>query len=384
MRKLLALLDNFFFRYVVRVARLVFARTSVLETDSQLKRILLIKFVGLGDAVLITHTINSLRKRHPSIVVDLLTGPQTYALWKYKLNLVDDVHFVSFNGLSFFKIFKLILNLRAKRYDVVVDFELRSYLSQIIVGLINPHASLCLDNQHLNRSIVGEKKYNFNGDMHIIDQYYSLCRPLLGEDKIELFDYRSWIINLNIPLPSSFLKSNNLVVCCHVGVGFNMREREWPLDYLADVCRYILLKFEQSVVNIFGGGFNGREAILLKNKIGEENNHRIALVQNIELISYIKALTHTDLFISNDTGPIHLAYSLDVKTIGIYGPETPQRYGPYFSQKKSIGLYKPTICSPCINHHLRKPNGCRNHIYQECMYNIHPKDLINTINDYIT
>lgn len=49
-------------------------------------------------------------------------------------------------------------------------------------------------------------------------------------------------------------------------------------------------------------------------------------------------LEHMDTVVSNDTGPMHLAAAMGTPTIGLFGPNIPEAFGPY-PQGRNIGLY---------------------------------------------
>ena len=68
------------------------------------------------------------------------------------------------------------------------------------------------------------------------------------------------------------------------------------------------------------------------------------LTGNTSLASLAALINRADWVISNDSGAMHLATALAVKTIGIFGPTDPQRYGPY-------PLNSPT------NHVIKAPLG---------------------------
>jgi ADP-heptose:LPS heptosyltransferase len=75
-------------------------------------------------------------------------------------------------------------------------------------------------------------------------------------------------------------------------------------------------------------------------------------------------LERVDLMISNDTGPMHLAAAMGTPTIGLFGPQLPQRFGPYPpSQNKAF--YKGDGRA-YINVHLGRFARC-------------PHDLLNRI-----
>ena len=53
-----------------------------------------------------------------------------------------------------------------------------------------------------------------------------------------------------------------------------------------------------------------------------------------------------DVFISCDTGPLHIAAALGVKTIGLFGPTSPDVFGA--RGKNSINLWRRQDCAPCL------------------------------------
>ena len=61
-------------------------------------------------------------------------------------------------------------------------------------------------------------------------------------------------------------------------------------------------------------------------------------------------------FVTNDSGPMHLAAALGTPTIALFGPETPTGYRPLGPRVRV--LYRPPVCSPCINVHENKLADC--------------------------
>ncbi len=70
----------------------------------------------------------------------------------------------------------------------------------------------------------------------------------------------------------------------------------------------------------------------------------VNLTGNTSLTSLASLIGRSDWVISNDSGPMHLAAALGVKTLGLFGPTDPQRFGPY-------PLNRPT------NHVIQAPLG---------------------------
>lgn len=58
-------------------------------------------------------------------------------------------------------------------------------------------------------------------------------------------------------------------------------------------------------------------------------------------------LEHCDLFVGNDSGPMHLAAALDVPTLALFGPGTPRRTAPRARSNRIACLSRDYPCAPC-------------------------------------
>lgn len=76
-----------------------------------------------------------------------------------------------------------------------------------------------------------------------------------------------------------------------------------------------------------------------------------------QLISITKRAT---IFISNDSGPVHIASALGIPVISIFGRNqkglSPKRWGPI--GEKSRVLHKETGCIQCLAHNCIKEFSC--------------------------
>jgi heptosyltransferase-2 len=93
-----------------------------------------------------------------------------------------------------------------------------------------------------------------------------------------------------------------------------------------------------------------------------------SLVGELAFYDYLALLDEAKLLLSNDTGPLHLGAALRVPTLGLFGPDTPERYAPYGD--KNFFLYFPPPCSPCNHNYKGIRPYCNNAIYRQCMLNI--------------
>jgi len=90
-------------------------------------------------------------------------------------------------------------------------------------------------------------------------------------------------------------------------------------------------------------------------------------------------LERCDLFIGNDSSPMHLAAALDIPAIAIFGPTSPQEYGPYpLDDPKHVAIWKNPNGQPCF--FLGKMRPCAN---CTCMQAISVDDVWETVQRFI-
>jgi ADP-heptose:LPS heptosyltransferase len=73
------------------------------------------------------------------------------------------------------------------------------------------------------------------------------------------------------------------------------------------------------------------------------------------LVDLAAVLEQLDLFITGDTGPMHLAAAVGVPVLAIFGPSLPTRYAPLSPRARIVRIDLP--CSPC-NRMRQPPERC--------------------------
>ncbi|MBR2506572.1 MAG: glycosyltransferase family 9 protein, partial [Bacilli bacterium] len=120
--------------------------------------------------------------------------------------------------------------------------------------------------------------------------------------------------------------------------------KRWYPSYFADVAMSLSSKFD---IVIFGG--NGEKEICdeisyILTKSGISHRNLCGKTSIKELASYIAGL---ELFITNDSGPMHIAAAFKVPTVALFGPTNFTRTSPYNNPKARLAhLNLP--CMPCM------------------------------------
>ncbi len=217
----------------------------------------------------------------------------------------------------------------------------------------------------LSRFFVKSKNnYQFNKkkyqNCHQVEKYVDFVNDSLNIN----FPAGNLIIHPSVPKE----KTSSKMIGINPGSSYGSAKRWYPNQF-AKIAIELSDKFD---IIIFGGideqDFAKKiEKILIKKDI--KNYRNLAGKTSINaLINYISNL---DIFITGDSGPMHLAASLKIPTIAIFGPsndlETSQWMNP-----KSIVVKKNLDCQPC----MKRTCPLKHH---NCMKLIEAQEVIDSI-----
>lgn len=134
----------------------------------------------------------------------------------------------------------------------------------------------------------------------------------------------------------------------------------WPVKSFAELGN-ILVKRYNALIGVIGySSTEEKTAREILDELPEKSRLDLAGRQtDFQRLSAI--LGSADLFVTNDTGTIHLASAVGVPTVGLYGPSRPERYGPWGNRHRIVISDLP--CAPC------RGRGCISGI-EDCMSHI--------------
>ncbi len=179
-------------------------------------------------------------------------------------------------------------------------------------------------------------------DVHEIDRNLGLAR-LVGCDNVDtrlefpLFkeDYAE-AASLLYGLP----RANRPWIGIHAGA--RPPARRWPAEYFAHVADTLAERFQAQVI-LTGG--HGEEATV-QAVAQQMKSPCLNLAGKTSLGGLAAIISELDLFISNDTGPAHIANAVDTPSITIFGPVDPKRWAA-LDQLRHPYIRRPVACSPC-------------------------------------
>lgn len=365
---------KFIDRYIGNILCLVLGLFNFFrkKTTPNIKNILVIQFWGIGETILTLPAIKALRSRFPEARISILATQRNKDVYESfdgynKLELID---------LGVFSIIKFIINNR-KRFDLVIDMEEYLNISAIIALFVG---NKVVGYSHGVRSLLYTDKVEYDDKQHTSKTFLDLVKKLgiksevISLEKLQINKKDKQVVDTL--LKKLGISEKDLIIGIAPGAAESARSRIWPGNRFAKVADKLIEKHKAKI--IFVGA--GDERNLIGNVQDSMKNKSFNLAGRISLKQTFCLIEQCKLFISNDTGPMHIAAAQGVKTIGLFGPNLPIRFGPF--GKKNISIYKEKVCeySPCINVHKGQVPDClftkRSGDYQKCMNAVEVDDVM--------
>ena len=361
----------------VRVAGKIFGINHDLSRD--FKTIAICKFKGIGSIIQATPMIRTLRKKYPSAKIIFVT---TKSHEKF-LKLIPDVdEIISLDDSGFTKLiatfFPFIYRLQRRRIAVYIDLEIYSNFSTLVTTLSmarNRFGYYLRSSQYRLGCNTHMLFYNIQ---HPISETYLQFARLLGCAEIEnqLWNFSNISDDdfRNNPALKNFLPKKYLLINPNAS---DLRlERRWGADSFAKLIDKINSEIPDLLIGIIGSADEKNYVELLISKVTAKNNI-VSLAGTTSLNELIALIRNTRLFITNDTGPMHIAMTTGAPTIALFGPCSPMQYGNHSAVKS---FYKNIYCSPCV-HEFEIPPCKGNNV---CMQLIQVSEVFEEVKKSLT
>ena len=330
-----------------------------LPKDFTPKRILVVKLDHLGDVILATPVFSNLRQAYPNAELHALTG----AWSRVVLERHPDVNKVlEYNSPAFCRTgqstplkeaFRLYRQLRHQKYDLMV--ELRG--DRRTVGF----ALLRLTPYRLSRAALQIKnKFGFSqfSGTHETTRNLDVLRHIGIPTLIQIATFsvttedKKWASNF---LAAYKINGQYPLIAIHPGSPIPLKR--WLPERYAELADWLIARKRAQVLFV-----GVKDEIPIITEIQACMRAQSVNIAGETTLIQLASILHTcNLFIGNDSGPMHLAAAVGTQTIGLYGPGDPTRFGPMGVQCQTIR--RKLDCPPCSGTTCRfGEEGCMSEI----------------------
>jgi ADP-heptose:LPS heptosyltransferase len=291
-------------------------------------KILAIRLARLGDVILLLPALSSLKQAFPDSHLTFLTGHRCAPLAEL-CPAIDEVMAVDRVAMRDGPIWtaardmvRVVRDVRRRRFDLVIDFHsfretnLLTWLSgaPVRMGMKRyraPYLEFCF-----NRLPVLEDK-----SLHVAEMFQrvvgSLPSPAAPEARQPSPGGRGLVIPESVKHP----RGRKLVLYVDAPVP----ERIWPSERFAEVADFAVEKLDASVIVI--SSQEGAERAKSVRK-GSRNPGHLSVFTDLTLPQLAGFIGSSRLFVSNDTGPMHIGPAVGVPTLGLFSVGYPEHFRP--------------------------------------------------------
>lgn len=336
------------------------------------RRIVICKFKGLGSIIQCTPMLAAIRQQHPQAEIIFVSTKGNAGLLQ-KISLINTVITIDDKsaGSLLTTLSQCLWRLIRLRPDVYIDLEIYSNFSTLVTlfSLSRNRIGFYLRYNSFRMGIYTHMVF-FNQKTSISEVYLQVAR-LFGHipESITLYPlYRNISPDANSILP----KGDYLVINPNAS---DLRiERRWGAQHFTLLIRQCLQRYPDMQIVLIG---SPAEQAYTEQVIQDIRNEKVSSLAGKTTMDQLIALIRAaKLMVTNDTGPMHIAFACQTPVICLFGPCSPEQYG--WSENASV-IYKRVYCSPCVHDFSTPP--CRgNNI---CMQLISVPEVMNAVDHYL-
>ena len=330
-------------------------------------KFLIVRLGSLGDVVHSLPLVNALRSSFPDAQIDWLVGIGAHELLAL-IKQLDTVYQLTFKNIRL---------IQDEQYDYVIDVQglfKSAFLSKLsfgkqIIGFKNTRefADLFYD----LKVDVGNL---FRTKEHIIDLNLKLISSLVEKSKVKfLIPKVNSPSTLGIAQKTIDKQNNKSMPSILMFPGTRWESKLWSMDYWFELVKHLSNNFK---IFIAASNSDLKDVQPLIDKLNSNRVPYQNLIGSTKITDLIYLIQKMDLVIGMDSFGLHLASAIkndygSPEVLGIYGPTSPFRNGPYKLLDNCLWLSE----LDCISCRKKKcPLG-----HHKCMKDILPIDVINKV-----
>jgi ADP-heptose:LPS heptosyltransferase len=382
-------IDRIVGTFICRILSLFYRKRSEVQTPVTADRILVILLSEMGSLVLAHPMLQRIKNKFPETSLYFLVFEKNREIVEI-LDVTETDNILTISNDSMLKFVKdsvaVITKMRKLKFDVVIDCELFARVSSILSLLsgapirvgFHPYTQ-----EGLYRGNFINVPVMYNPYHHISKQFIGfadaidsvtvptskyamtdndLKAPLAKVGQEEISRMRTRVHN---DFPE--IKDKKLVLVYPTGGLLSIRA--WPLDYFCQLSLDLLQKG-------YAVGVIGLEE---DKKLAEAIQSHCQDPCCVDLTGYTRSIRElmilyhlAALLVANDGGPAHFATMTPLPTIILFGPETPELYGPL--NEAAVSFHVPISCSPCLTAYNHQTSPCDGD--NLCLKLIHPEQVL--------
>jgi len=283
---------------------------------------------------------------------------------------------------------KFLIVARQHRIDTVIDLELFSRFTALLTGLCGARHRVgyhIFHGEGLWRGFMLTRKVHYNPHIHITKNFLSLIHAAFAKElevpfsKIHIADsevrlaqavidpaalmtVRERIEKLSADAGIEFVQGKQRLILVNPNASDLLPQRRWAQQRFSELIQGLNQRYPQDLILITGSPaeFDYVEKVRAVANVTNALN----FAGQVSFAELPPLYTLSDVMVTNDSGPGHFSAVTSLRTVVLFGPETPALYG---SIGKSIAISANLACSPCVSAANHRKTPCQDNVCMQAI-----------------
>ena len=283
---------------------------------------------------------------------------------------------------------KFLIVARQHRIDTVIDLELFSRFTALLTGLCGARHRVgyhIFHGEGLWRGFMLTRKVHYNPHIHITKNFLSLIHAAFAKElevpfsKIHIADsevrlaqavidpaalmtVRERIEKLSADAGIEFVQGKQRLILVNPNASDLLPQRRWAQQRFSELIQGLNQRYPQDLILITGSPaeFDYVEKVRAVANVTNALN----FAGQVSFAELPPLYTLSDVMVTNDSGPGHFSAVTSLRTVVLFGPETPALYG---SIGKSIAITANLACSPCVSAANHRKTPCQDNVCMQAI-----------------
>lgn len=283
---------------------------------------------------------------------------------------------------------KFLLVARKHRIDTVIDLELFSRFTALLTGLCGARRRVgyhIFHGEGLWRGFMLTRKVHYNPHIHITKNFLSLIHAAFAKEievpfsKIQIADsevrleqavidpavlskVRERIEKLSATFGIAFKQGEQRLILVNPNASDLLPQRRWAQQRFSELIQGLNQRYPNDLILITGSP--AEFAYVEKVRAVANVKNALNFAGQVSFAELPPLYTLSDVMVTNDSGPGHFSAVTPLRTVVLFGPETPALYG---SIGKSIAITANLACSPCVSAANHRKTPCHDNVCMQAI-----------------
>ncbi len=362
------------------------------------KKILFIELSEMGSAILVDPAMRNAQARGAELFFLIFKSNRASLtlLNTVKPENIFTIDSSSLGGLIKDTLLFLVLA-RKHRIDTVIDLELFSRFTALLTGMSGARRRVgyhIFHGEGLWRGFMLTRKVHYNPHIHITKNFLSLIHAAFAQkievpfSKIEIPDsevrleqaiinpdslekVRERIDKLAKDASIHYHSGKNRLILINPNASDLLPQRRWAQQRFSELIQAIHQQFPNDLILITGSP--NEFAYVEKVRSVANVKNALNFAGQVSFAELPPLYTLSDVMVTNDSGPGHFSAVTPLRTVVLFGPETPALYG---SVGNSIAITANLACSPCVSAANHRKTPCHDNV---CMQAITVSQVLDKV-----